>query len=226
MPGIDAVIARGDDLPAFDVHCPLLSLPLAFGTELATIPGDVPYIAPPRSEIALWRGRLPPRRPLVGLAWSGDRGHDNDLNRSVALQTLTPLLDLPDISFVSLQHDVRETDLPVLQKRSSLFRTEQKFRDFAETAAAVSQLDAVITVDTAIAHLAGAMGKPVFVLLPYAADFRWLRERQDSPWYPKARLYRQPKFGDWDGAVGALTQDLVQDLARTNFHSPARQLSA
>ena len=211
---VDAVVARGRPLPAFDMHCPLLSLPLAFATELATIPADIPYIAAPDAEVAAWRQGLPERRPLVGLAWSGERSHDNDLNRSIALEILLPLLDLPNISFVSLQHDVREDDAPVLQAAPKLFQFERKFRDFADTAAAVATLDMVIAVDSAVAHLAGAMGKSLHVLLPFAADFRWLRERQDSPWYPTARLMRQPRFGDWDSVIKALRSELLQIAVR------------
>jgi tetratricopeptide (TPR) repeat protein len=222
MEGVATLIARGEPLPAFDVHCPLLSLPLAFATELATIPADTPYIAPPAERVAAWRDRLPQRRPRIGLAWSGDPIHDNDLNRSIGLETLAPLLDVPDVAFVSLQHEIRERDLPVLQKFPNLFRIECKFCDFADTAAAVSLIDAIISVDTAIAHLAGALGKPLLLLLPFAADFRWLRERQDSPWYPTARLYRQPRFGDWESAIGALRQDLM----RAELVPSQRKLSA
>ncbi len=222
MAGVAAVIARGESLPEFDVHCPLLSLPLAFATEPTTIPADIPYIAPPDERITAWRDRLPRQRPLIGLTWSGDRSHDNDLNRSVALKTLAPLLELANVTFVSLQHDTRERDLPMLQNLPRLVQIESKFCDFADTAAAISFMDAVVSVDTAVAHLAGAMGKSLLLLLPYAADFRWLRERQDSPWYPTARLYRQPKFGDWEGAIAAL----MQDLARAEFFPSARRLSA
>ncbi len=210
MPGVAAVVARGQQLPSFDLHCPLLSLPLAFATQPTTIPADIPYIVPAADEIALWRQRLPQRRPLVGLAWSGDRSHDNDPNRSMRLETLAPLLDLPDVQFVSLQHEVRTEDVPVLQQRPNLLAFGPQFRSFADTAAALALFDAVISVDTAVAHLAGAMGKPLFLLLPFAADFRWLRERQDSPWYPTARLYRQPKFGDWDSVVDTLRQELTR----------------
>ncbi len=220
--GATTVLARGEPLPALDLHCPLLSLPLAFATELGTIPAPVPYLAPPQARVAAWRDRLPRRRPLLGLAWSGDRHHDNDLNRSISLEALAPLLDLPDLAFVSLQYDVRDRDLPVLSKLPNLQRLESRFCDFADTAAAVSLLDAVIAVDTAVAHVAGALGKPLLLLLPFAADFRWLRERKDSPWYPTARLYRQPKFGDWDGAIAALRQDLL----RAQFFPPPRKLSA
>jgi tetratricopeptide (TPR) repeat protein len=209
FPGVATVIGRGESLPPFDLHCPLLSLPAAFGTELATIPAAVPYIEAVADDIALWRTRIPRRRPLVGLVWSGGNVHDNDANRSMRLSAFAPLLYLPDVSFVSLQHDVREEDIPTLDAQLGLFRFAQKFRDFADTAAVIASLDAVVAVDTAVAHLAGAMGKPLFLLLPFAADFRWLRERQDTPWYPTARLYRQPAFGDWSGAISVLRQELM-----------------
>ena len=210
MPGIEAVVGHGEPLPHFDFHCPLLSLPLACGTELTTIPADVPYILPNAGEVAAWRASLPRRRPLVGLAWSGERSHDNDLNRSMSLATLAPLLDLPDATFVSLQPEVREEDVPALQGRANVHAAGTTFHDFADTAAVTGALDAVISVDTAVAHLAGAMGKPLWLMLPFAADFRWLRERPDSPWYPTARLYRQSTFGNWDNVVQAVRQDVAQ----------------
>jgi tetratricopeptide (TPR) repeat protein len=222
MAGIEAVIARGDPLPNFDLHCPLLSLPLAFATELTTIPADIPYLMPPAELLARWRDRLPQSRPLIGVAWSGDRTHDNDLNRSLALETLAPLFEVKNVSFVSLQHEVREQDQPLLSKLASLHQIEQRFLDFADTAAIISGLDAVISADTAVAHLAGAMGKPLFLLLPFAADFRWLRECNGSTWYPTARLYRQPEFCDWESVIGVL----AQDLRRASFAPFARKLSA
>jgi tetratricopeptide (TPR) repeat protein len=222
LAGVAAVIARGEPLPAFDLHCPLLSLPFAFATELGTIPASIPYLTPPEDRLVAWRDRLPRRRPLIGLTWSGDPIHDNDLNRSIGLAVLAPMLELADVTFISLQHDIRERDLPVLQNLPNLHRLDTRFSDFADTAAVVSLLDAVISVDTAVAHVAGAIGKPLLLLLPFAADFRWLRERSDSPWYPTARLYRQPQFGDWDSAIGALRQDLM----RAEFFPLARKLSA
>jgi hypothetical protein len=209
LPGVAAVIARGKPLPRFDFHCPLLSLPLAFATELATIPAHIPYIAPADQDVALWRERLPRRRPLIGLVWSGERTHDNDRNRSLCLETLLPLLRTLDVSFVSLQHEVRDADRALLQEQSAVVHIGDRLRDFADTAAAVSLLDAVISVDTAVAHLAGAMGKPLLLLLPFGADFRWLRERNDSPWYPTARLFRQPAFGDWASVIEALRRELT-----------------
>jgi tetratricopeptide (TPR) repeat protein len=220
--GIGTVIGRGAPLPDFDMHCPLLSLPLAFSTELATIPADVPYIAPPAADARCWSTRLPRQRPLIGVVWSGDAGHDNDLNRSLRLATLSPLLGLPVACFVSLQHVVREADAPALRGNPNVIAIGEQFSDFADTAGAIAALDAVISVDTAVAHLAGAMGKPLMLLLPFGADFRWMRERQDSPWYPTARLYRQPKFGDWDSVIAAL----AQDLTRSGLFPVARKLSA
>jgi hypothetical protein len=208
MPGVGAVVARKEALPRYDFHCPLLSLPLACATTLETIPADGAYLVPADADVASWRDRLPQRRPRIGLVWSGERSHDNDLNRSMRLATLKPLLEVPDIAFVSLQHEVREEDAALLQSRPDVWRIGAKFRDFADTAAAIALLDAVIAVDTAVAHLAGAMGKPLLLLLPFAADFRWMRERTDSPWYPTARLFRQPQFGDWDSVVKVLRQEL------------------
>jgi tetratricopeptide (TPR) repeat protein len=220
MPGVATVIARGETLPRFDFHCPLLSLPLALGTELATIPADIPYIAPPHDDVARWRQRLPARRPLIGLVWSGERSHDNDLNRSLRLETLSPLYGLSDVTFVSLQHEVREVDAGLLHKPPDIIHIGNQFQDFADTAAAIANLDAVIAADTAVAHLAGAMGKPLMLLLPFGADFRWLRERSDSPWYPTARLYRQPAFGDWGSVIAAVRQDVLRVYA-SQRHSPA-----
>jgi tetratricopeptide (TPR) repeat protein len=222
MPGVAAVIARGNALPPFDCHCPLLSLPLAFATDLTTISADIPYIAPSNEDVAVWRKLLPQRRPLIGLVWSGGRWHDNDLNRSLRFESLLPLIGLSNAAFVSLQHDVRDDDAAALNAHPDVLQLGRKFRDFADTAAAIASLDAVISADTAVAHLAGAMGKPLFLLLPFAADFRWLRERQDSPWYPTARLYRQPAFVDWDSVIDTLRQDLT----RAELLPAARRLSA
>jgi len=214
MRGVAKIVARGEPLPAYDFHCPLLSLPLACGTTVETIPAEVPYLAARHAELAHWQTRLPRRRPLVGLVWSGERSHDNDLNRSMRFASLLPLLDLPGVRFVSLQHEVRDEDRTTLESRSEVVRIGAEFADFADTAAAIAALDVVIAVDTAAAHLAGALGKPLFLLLPYAADFRWLRGRADSPWYPSARLIRQPRFGDWDGAIKLLRQELIDSLER------------
>jgi len=222
LPGVAAVVARGKPLPAFDCHCPLMSLPLAFATELATIPAQIPYVAPADQDVAEWSERLPRRRPLIGLVWSGERSHDNDRNRSLRLETLLPLLQMPDVTFVSLQHEVRDEDASLLQEQSAVVHIGDRLRDFADTAAVISSLDAVISADTAVAHLAGAMGKPLLLLLPFGADFRWLRERDDSPWYPTARLFRQPEFGDWAGVIEALRREVM----RADFSPRVHKLSA
>ncbi len=219
LSGADEVIARGENLPPFDLHCPLFSLPLAFATDESTIPADIPYISAPANDTWQWSAS---QKPLIGLAWSGGRVHDNDANRSLRFEALLPLLDVPDVSFVSLQHDVRERDVALLNAHPGVFQFDQKFRDFTDTAAAIAPLDAVIAVDTAVAHLAGAMGKPLFLLLPFAADFRWLRERQDTPWYPTAQLYRQPSFGDWQSVI----EKLRHDLTEARFMRQLRKLSA
>jgi tetratricopeptide (TPR) repeat protein len=208
LEGIE-VIAHGQPLPAFDLQCPLMSLPLAFGTQLSTIPANIPYIGPPAEDAAALPDDGRARQPLVGLVWAGDRLHKNDSNRSMPLSTLRPLLDLPQLQFVSLQQEIGAPDAEVLRRHPQL-RAAGPFRDFAETAATIARLDAVVAVDTAVAHLAGAMGKPLFLLLPFGADFRWLRERPDSPWYPSARLFRQHAFDDWGRAVDMLYQELMR----------------
>jgi tetratricopeptide (TPR) repeat protein len=212
MRGVETVVARGEPLPAFDFHCPLLSLPLAFGTTLETIPGDVPYVRPGGVEIAAFEHRLPSKRPRIGVAWAGRRSHKNDLSRSMSLETLLPLLEISAVQFVSLQRELCGEDEHFLRDHPEICRIGEKLRDFAETAAIISLLDIVVSVDTAVAHLAGALGKPVFVLLPFAADFRWLRKRRESAWYPTARLFRQGSFGHWDNVVAAVRDELALRL--------------
>jgi Glycosyltransferase family 9 (heptosyltransferase) len=221
LEGVEAVIGRGETLPPFDLHCPLLSLPLACRTELQTIPGPVPYLEPAADDVRQWRELLPQGRPRIGVVWSGDPSHDNDVNRSIPLKMLAPLFDRPDVDFVSLQHKVRDEDQAALRDHENLSSCGRGFRDFADTAAVMANLDAVISIDSAVAHLAGAMGKPLLLLLPLGADFRWLRERTDSPWYPTARLFRQPQFGDWSSVIESVTQEL-----RALFSASARRLTA
>jgi hypothetical protein len=195
------VIASGETLPAFDLHCPLLSLPLAFGTQLETIPAAVPYLAASTERVARWQDRLPPGRPRAGFVWSGQSSHKNDGNRSIALARLAPLFEDLAMPCIGLQNELREADAETLRGLPNLVNLGGSFRDFADTAAVIALLDVVISVDTAVAHLAGALGKPVMLLLPHAADFRWMRNRYDTPWYPTAKLFRQPAFGDWDSVI-------------------------
>jgi Tfp pilus assembly protein PilF len=199
--GVAAVITKDDPMPAIDLHCPLMSLPLAFSTRIDTIPSRVPYLAVPETARRGWQNRLPMNgRPRIGLAWSGRPTHNNDRNRSIDLRALLPLLDC-DASFVSLQKDVRSDDMAVLGERLDILHFGDQLADFADTAAVIDQLDLVISVDTAVAHLAGALGRPFWLLLPHAPEWRWLLERNDSPWYPTARLFRQPATRQWEPVV-------------------------
>lgn len=218
--GATRVIARGQKLVAFDLHCPLMSLPRACGRTSTAIPAAVPYIKVAADLAAKWTHKLaqrsPDGRPLVGVAWAGRPTHDNDANRSIALRRLAPLFDLAGIRFVSLQRDASAEDRALLRAGRDVIDAADDLGDFADTAALMSRLDGVVAVDTAVAHLAGALAKPTIVLLPFAADFRWLRGRSDTPWYPTATLVRQPRFGDWDSAIG----EVARYLAGRGFCKP------
>lgn len=204
------MLARGAALPPFDVHCPLMSLALAFGTTLDTVPAQVPYLSVPPERLDRWRARLPRSgRPRVGLTWSGKPSHKNDHNRTLALAQLGPLLTMPGIDFFSLQREYRDADLALFGQFPAFTRLDKHFNDFADTAAAIEQCDLVIAVDTAVAHLAGSLGKPLWLLLSHIQDWRWLLAREDSPWYPSARLFRQPCIGDWDSVIDRLGKELA-----------------
>jgi tetratricopeptide (TPR) repeat protein len=201
------VLAQGQALPAFDFHCPMMSLPLAFGTELATIPAGAPYLHADPARTAQWHALLGPARgPLVGLAWSGNPVHKNDHNRSIAFDKFADMLT-PACEFVSLQKEHREADAPLLAA-SAVRDLSAQLADFTDTAALCAAMDVVVAVDTSIAHLAGALGKQVWILLPYSPDWRWLLERSDSPWYPGARLYRQQLGEDWGAVLARVRADL------------------
>jgi tetratricopeptide (TPR) repeat protein len=203
------IVSRGDALPEFDIHCPLLSLPLVFGTRLETIPSATPYLRASSEAVAHWNARLGQRsRPRIGLAWSGSPAHRNDHNRSIGLGALLPLLDF-NATYVSLQKDVRLGDASVLQNRSDLLHFGDELKTFADTAALMSNLDLIISVDTSVVHLAGALAKPVWVLLPFVPDWRWLLDREDSPWYPTALLFRQDKTREWDNVIARVHATLL-----------------
>ncbi|WP_144152948.1 tetratricopeptide repeat protein [Paraburkholderia sp. BCC1885] len=194
------VVVAGEPLPQFDFHCPLLSLPFAFQTDLHSIPNQTPYLYSDAALVERWEALLGPKqRRRVGLAWSGNPAHLNDRHRSIPLSTLMPLLEM-DVEWISLQKGVREQDLAVLDG-SPIRSFGDEIRDFSDTAALVQLLDLVISVDTSAAHLAGALNRPVWVLLPEPPEWRWMRDREDSPWYPSARLFRQSTPGDWRGVV-------------------------
>lgn len=202
------VLAQGEALPAFDLHCPLLSLPLACGTDAGSIPAGAAYLLPDVAKVRDWTAVLAGARgPRVGLAWSGDPRHPNDHNRSLPLSRLRALLGEP-ATFVGVQKELRAEDAEFLAAHPEIRHYGDRIADFADTAALIANLDLVITVDTSVAHLAGALGKPVWILLCHNPDWRWMRGRADSPWYPSARLFRQAAAGDWDGVIGRLCAGL------------------
>ncbi|MDR3539207.1 MAG: tetratricopeptide repeat-containing glycosyltransferase family protein [Acetobacteraceae bacterium] len=201
MPDI-TVVSRGPDLPPYDAWIDQMSLPRAFGTRLETIPAADGYLVAHPGRRAAWASVLPPG-PRIGLAWAGNRLHSNDARRSIPARALAPLLALPGIGFVNLQVGAAAGEQPNLPDLTPLLT------DYAETAALIANLDLVLCCDTSVAHLAGALGRPAWVMLPHAPDWRWLRGRDDTPWYSSLRLFRQPVAGDWDSVVVAVVAALA-----------------
>jgi tetratricopeptide (TPR) repeat protein len=202
------VMAVGEKLPAFDVHCPLGSLPLAMKTTLDTVPADIPYPRASEEAVAKWKPRiesLPGKK--VAIAWAGNRDHVNDRNRSVTLTQLRPLLETPGFSFVSIQRELRENEQNLSDEAPNITHVGTELSDFADTAAVVSLCDAVVTVDTSVAHLAAALGRPTSILLPFWPDWRWTLDRDASPWYPAARLFRQGADGNWAPVIARLQSE-------------------
>jgi tetratricopeptide (TPR) repeat protein len=198
-PGVDRLSLKGETLPAFDCHASLLSLPLLFKTEMETIPGDTPYLSTDAAAAEGWRTRLPATGRNIGVVWRGNPIHKNDRRRSIPAATFAELVCLDTVNWLSLQKDGRPDELAALNAGGTVRDLGPEMGDWADTAALVSQLDLVITVDTAVAHVAGAIGKPVWLLIPFSPDWRWLLHRADSPWYPTARIFRQHEAGDWNG---------------------------
>jgi len=208
LEGVHEIIGETQD-PAFDFHCPLMSLPLALGTELTNIPAAARYLGVDREAKARWADRLKARAhiPKIGLVWSGRPSHDKDLERSIPLVQLLPIIRR-QIHWVSLQKEVRASDRCCLANTPAIERLGEETTDFGDAAALIENLDLVITVDTALAHVAGALGKPVWILLPYVPDWRWLRDRKDSPWYPSVRLFRQSSPADWRPVIDCVIREL------------------
>jgi ADP-heptose:LPS heptosyltransferase len=205
--------STGETLPPFDFRCPLLSLPLAFGTTIESIPGRVPYLAPPREALTKAAAQGWPAEELrVGLVWSGNPSHPKNRTRNVPLDQLASLFDLENVHFYSLQIGEPAADLAA--RKTRVINLAPVIEDMADTAALMTFLDLVISVDTSMAHLAGALGRPLWVLLPKVPDWRWLLEREDSPWYPSARLVRQTAQSDWGGVIERLRTDLIELVAR------------
>ncbi|HTP91008.1 MAG TPA: tetratricopeptide repeat-containing glycosyltransferase family protein [Xanthobacteraceae bacterium] len=213
LDGVAAILARGEVPPPFDVHCPLGSLPLAFKTDPDTVPSRIPYLAADDAHLAKWTARLGGlARPRIAIAWAGNASHVNDRNRSIAFARLSSLFAAP-ARFISIQRDVRSEDAAPLAAENRVMHVGAELEDFADTAAVIALADLVICVDTAVAHLAGAMGRPVWVLLPFNPDWRWTLKGDTSPWYPTARLFRQTRLGDWDGVIARVGADLAGFIA-------------
>jgi tetratricopeptide (TPR) repeat protein len=208
--GASRVISRGDTLPEFTWQCPLMSLPLALGTELDTIPARVPYIVPDAVRVEAWRERLQKNTRRIGLAWAGNPGHPRDRLRSISLEQLVPLLNVADTTFYSLQFGSGSEQMKQLPLGVELVDLGDELKDFANVAAIVANLDLVISIDSAVVHLAGALGKPVWILLNKGCDWRWFLEREDSPWYPSARLFRQATPSGWQEVVKRIELALRQ----------------
>jgi hypothetical protein len=207
--GVEALVKQGDPLPSFDCHCPLMSLPLAFQTTLTSVPSAVPYLKPFPEKERFWAEKLGPTSQLrVGLVWSGDHRHQNDKHRSISFVELLAALP-PGFVYVSMQSEIRESDRQALEASDRLVHFGPELKDFSDTAALCAQMDVVVCVDTSVAHLSGALGKPTFLLLPYNPDWRWLLERTDSPWYPTMKLFRQAQLGSWRSALEKVSADLL-----------------
>ena len=208
--GISQLVIKGEELPSFDYHCPLLSLPLAFKTNLETIPSPSSYINLDNhlNKIVEWKVRLGSKlKPRVGLVWSGNPHHKNDHNRSLLLGDILP--NLPNqFEYISLQKEVREADKFILDANPKILSFASDLNDFLDTAALINNLDLVISVDTSVAHLSGALGKKTLVLLPGVPDWRWLLDREDSPWYSSIKLYRQVAIDDWASVLNRVKLDL------------------
>ena len=209
LPGVAQAVAVGDPLPPFDLHCPVMSLPGIFRATAGTIPSPRNYLSPEPGRLSAWRGRLGQRAPRVGLAWSGNPVHANDSKRSLPLAKLLPLVWNGPYAWHVVQKDLRDGDRPLIAATPRLTWHGDQLADLRDTAALVAALDLMITVDTSLAHLAGALGVPTWVMLPFAADWRWMDHRDDSPWYASVRLFRQARPGDWDGVIARIAEQLA-----------------
>jgi tetratricopeptide (TPR) repeat protein len=212
--GIEQLITTSEPLPHFDVHCPMMSLPSLFGTKLETIPSTIPYLRSDPALVDSWKGRVGASdgKLKVGITWGGSRRFRRDRTRSLRLEQLATLADVPGVRFYSLQKGTPGEDAKELPPRFELTNLGPELEDFSDTAAVMSFMDIIISTDTSVAHLAGALGRPVWVMLQFMPDWRWLLEREYTPWYPTMRLFRQKRFGDWDEVIDRVAKAL--DLLR------------
>ena len=218
IPGVTQFCHRWTDVPGHAAHCRLSSLPYLFHTMPDTIPAPIPYLKADPARIAAWRERFAAQLPAgvrrIGLAWTGRPTHPNDKRRSVPLSEMLPLADLGPAAFVSLQKPMPARDAEHVAKFAHMTDLSNDLTNFGETAAVIENLDLIVTVDTSMGHLSGALGKPVWIMIPKAADWRWMLDRSDSPWYPSARLFRQDKPGQWEPVLAALRLALQEELVR------------
>ena len=208
LPGVTACVARGGALPDHDLHCPLGSLPLAFGDR--PIPAATPYLAVDESRRQKWTARLAAPGRRVALAWRGNPGHANDRNRSIPVDVLAPLLDRQDVTFVALQPGLTPAETDAVRARGNVVHLGDEVSDMADSAAILSLCDLTISVDTSLAHLAGALARPLWVLLPFAPDWRWAWPQDKNLWYPHARLFRQAQPGDWPAVIADVARALAE----------------
>ena len=206
---IDTLVTKGEDIPNFDFHAPIVSLPHIFGTVLETIPAKIPYLYPDKNPDFSFLSD-DERDLKVGIAWAGSPTHINDRNRSISLNNFKCLLDIKGCEFFSLQVGEHHRDIKQCGYSRIIKDLGKQFTNFHHTASVILQLDLVISVDTAVAHLAGALGKPVWTLLPFIPDWRWMLNRSDSPWYPSMTLFRQRKRGDWHSVFQEIRLTLTQ----------------
>jgi tetratricopeptide (TPR) repeat protein len=213
QPGVDLLFDHWESAPEFAAYCPLSGLPRRAGTRLETIPAALPHLRADPARSAVWAERLdallPPGYRRIGIAWAGRPTHHNDRNRSTALATFGPLTELPGIAFVSLKKGPAQAQIGGYWGRAPLVNLGPEIRDFADTMAVLECLERVITVDTSVGHLAGAMGKEAWVMLPYGPDWRWLLNRTDSPWYPTLRLFRQGPDRSWAAVIAGIAREIA-----------------
>lgn len=208
--GFDQLVPRGTLMPAFDLHCEMMSLPMAMGLTLADLPGAIPYLSADQQRLEHWRQRLADLpRPLVALVWAGRPTHQNDANRSLRLADLAGLAR-PGITFLSVQKGPAAAQADAPPQGMSLLSLSEEIADFEDTAAILCVADLLISVDSSPVHLAGALGRPVWVMLPKVPDWRWLLERTDTPWYPQMRLFRQDTRADWTSVLSRMAVELAQ----------------
>jgi hypothetical protein len=208
--GFDEIVTRGSLPPAFDIHCEMMSLPKALGLKLADLPGPMPYLNPDPQRLAHWRQRLAALpRPLVALVWAGRPTHFNDANRSMSLADLAPLGQAP-ASFIAIQKGPAAAQAASPPAGMTVLSLSDEIADFEDTAAILAEADLLISVDSSPVHLAGALDRPTWVMLPKVPDWRWLLDRDDTPWYPRTRLFRQDKQGDWSSVVAKMSAELAR----------------